>query len=171
MWRIVQDPKKVRQHPKEETGCLDFRTGDQLESADVANGARADEPMTEPAKRVRIVVGGIQLEAELKPSKTAGEVYSALPVQAAINTWGEEFFFKLAGVKDYRETATTQVKIGDLAYWGAGQVLAIFFGRTPMSMGPDPVPADRVNIIGRILGDATQLRRVMDASTIRIEPV
>jgi hypothetical protein len=92
-----------------------------------------------------------------------------LPIEAAVNTWGEEFYFKLEGVKDYREMATTQVKVGDIAVWGVGQVVAIFFGRTPMSMGPDPVPADRVNIIGRILGDATQLRQVMDATRIRIE--
>lgn len=46
----------------------------------------------------------------------------------------------------------------------------MFFGRTPMSMGSDPVPADRVNVIGRILGDATILRRVMEeARTIRVE--
>ncbi len=127
--------------------------------------------MTETAKRIRITVGGVQLEAELKGTKTAGEVYTALPVDAPINTWGEEFYFKLAGVKDYRETATNQVKVGDVAYWGAGQVLAIFFGRTPMSMGPDPVPADRVNVIGKIVGDATQFRRVMEASTIRVERV
>ncbi|MCC6141459.1 MAG: hypothetical protein IT389_12690 [Nitrospira sp.] len=127
--------------------------------------------MTDPVKRIRITVGGVQLEAELKGSKTAGEVYAALPVDAPINTWGEEFYFKLAGVKDYRETATNQVKVGDIAYWGAGQVLAIFFGRTPMSMGPDPVPADRVNVIGKIVGDATQLRRVMEAPTIRVERV
>ncbi len=126
---------------------------------------------TDPAKRIRITVGGVQLEAELKGSKTAGEVYAALPVDAPINTWGEEFYFKLAGVKDYRETATNQVKVGDVAYWGAGQVLAIFFGRTPMSMGADPVPADRVNVIGKIVGDATQFRRVMEATTIRVERV
>jgi hypothetical protein len=127
--------------------------------------------MAEPAKRIRITVGGVQLEAELKSTKTASEVYVALPVQAPINTWGEEFYFKIPGVKDYRETATNQVKVGDVAYWGAGQVLAIFFGRTPMSMGADPVPADRVNVIGRIIGDATQFRRVMEAPTIRVEQV
>jgi hypothetical protein len=127
--------------------------------------------MIESPKRIRVIVGGVQLEAELKQTKTAGEVYAALPVEAPLNTWGEEFYFKMAGVKDYRETATTQVKVGDVAYWGAGQVLAIFFGRTPMSMGPDPVPADRVNIIGRLVGDATQLRRVMEASSIRVERV
>ena len=34
-----------------------------------------------------------------------------------------------------------KVKVGDIAFWGAGKVLAIFFGRTPMSLGADPVAA------------------------------
>jgi hypothetical protein len=125
----------------------------------------------DPVRKIRISVGAVQVEAELKGTKTAQEVYAALPVDAPVNTWGEEFYCKLDGVKDYRETATTQVKIGDLAFWGAGQVLAIFFGRTPMSLGPDPVPADRVNVIGRITGDATVLRRAMEAPRIRLERV
>ena len=116
-------------------------------------------------------VSGITLEAEIKSNKTADQIYAALPIEAPVNTWGEEFYFKFAGIKDFREMATTQVKIGDIAVWGVGQVVAIFFGRTPMSMGPDPVPADRVNVIGRILGDATQLRQVMDATRIRVEKV
>src|SRR5574342_1042500 len=114
------------------------------------------------ARRIRVTVGSVQLVVELKPTKTADEIYAALPVEAPLNTWGEEFYFKLGGVKDHRETATNQVKVGDVAFWGAGQVLAIFFGRTPMSMGQDPVPADRVNIIGHILGDASAFRRVMN---------
>jgi hypothetical protein len=125
--------------------------------------------MTQSSRRIRITVGGVSLDAELKSTKTADQVYASLPIQAPINTWGEEFYFKIPGVTDYRETATTRVHIGDIAYWGAGQVLAIFFGRTPMSMGGDPVPADRVNVVGRIVGDATQLRRVMEASTIKLE--
>jgi hypothetical protein len=123
------------------------------------------------ARRIRMTVGSLQLVVELKPTKTADEIYAALPVEAPLNTWGEEFYFKLPGVKDYRETATSQVKVGDVAFWGAGQVLAIFFGRTPMSMGPDPVPADRVNIVGRIIGDATILRQVMAMPTIKVEKI
>lgn len=127
--------------------------------------------MADLPNKIRITVGSVQLDAELKSTKTAQEVYAALPVEGPVNTWGEEFYCKLAGVKDHRETATNQVKVGDVAFWGAGQVLAIFFGRTPMSMGQDPVPADRVNVIGRILGDASMFRRVMDISTIRIERI
>jgi len=127
--------------------------------------------MVDQAKKIRITVGQVRVDAELKNNKTANEVYAALPVEAPVNVWGEEFYFKLDGVKDHRETATNQVKVGDVAFWGAGQVLAIFFGRTPMSTGADPVPADRVNVIGRIVGDATVLRRVMGAPTIRVEQV
>lgn len=82
--------------------------------------------MADEGKKIRITVGAVQVEAELKRTKTAQEVYAALPVEAPVNTWGEEFYFKLGGVKDYRETATNQVKVGDVAFWGAGQVLAIF---------------------------------------------
>jgi len=123
------------------------------------------------ARRMRVTVGSVQLVVELKPNKTADEIYAALPVEAPLNTWGEEFYFKLPGVKDYRETATSQVKVGDVAFWGAGHVLAIFFGRTPMSMGPDPVPADRVNIVGKVIGDATKLKQVMAMQTIRVEKI
>ena len=84
--------------------------------------AMADFP-----NKIRITVGSVQLDAELKSTKTAQEVYAALPVESPVNTWGEEFYFKMAGVKDHRETATNQVKVGDVAFWGAGPVLAIFF--------------------------------------------
>lgn len=125
--------------------------------------------MSEGNHRIKIRVGSVTVEAELKQNQTAQGIYAALPVEAPVNVWGEEFYFKVPGVKDHREVATTQVKVGDVAYWGAGGVLAVFFGRTPMSMGPDPVPADRVNVIGRVVGDATVLRQAMGASTVRVE--
>jgi uncharacterized protein len=121
------------------------------------------------ARRIKIVAGSVSLEAELTATKTADAVYGALPIESAFNTWGEEFYFKIPGLKDHREMATTQVKVGDLAVWGVGEVFAIFFGRTPMSRGGDPVPADRVNVIGRIVGDATRLREAMNATKIRLE--
>ena len=125
--------------------------------------------MAQPPKHIRIMIGGVHLDAELNGTKTADQIYAALPYEAPAHAWGEEFYCTFPGVTDYRETATTSVRVGDVAYWGIGRVLAIFFGRTPMSTGGDPVPADRVNVVGRIVGDATQLRRAMGASIIRIE--
>jgi len=47
--------------------------------------------------------------------------------------------------------------------------MCIFFGPTPASNGPEPVPASEVNIVGKILGDARKLKKVMGESKIRIE--
>ena len=68
--------------------------------------------MNVPAKRIRITVGRVRPEAELRRTKTADEVYAALPIQAPINIWGEEFYFTIPGIKDHRETATHHVQIG-----------------------------------------------------------
>ncbi|RMH37616.1 MAG: hypothetical protein D6690_02240 [Nitrospirae bacterium] len=122
-------------------------------------------------RRIKISLGNVTVEAELKPNRTAQAVYKALPIETAVNMWGEEFYFKMPGIKDYRETATTQVKVGDVAVWGVGEMVAIFFGRTPMSLGEDPVPADRVNVIGKILGDPKVLRQAMGVPTIKVEPL
>ena len=123
------------------------------------------------ARRIRISIGGVKLEADLKPTRTAQAIFEALPIETSVNMWGEEFYCQVPGVKDHRETATTQVKVGDVAFWGVGEMLAIFFGRTPMSIGADPVPADRVNVIGKIDGDAQALRQAMGSTTIKVEPV
>ena len=120
-------------------------------------------------QKIKITIGGIQVLAQLKPNRTAQAVLEALPVKTTVNQWGEEFYCNMPGVRDYREIATTQVKVGDVAFWGAGEMFAIFFGRTPMSLGEDPVPADRVNVIGKILDDPKVLQQAIGASTMNVE--
>lgn len=121
------------------------------------------------SKRIKISIGGITVEAELKPTRTANGIYDALPIEASLNQWGEEFYCNIPGVKDHRETATTNVKVGDVGFWGLGGMLAVFFGRTPMSIGEDPVPADRVNVVGRLVDDPLVLRQVSGATMMRVE--
>ncbi len=123
------------------------------------------------AHKIKITIGGVQVVAELQPNRTAQAIVDALPIDASVNQWGEEFYCSLPGVKDYRETAKNQVKVGDVAFWGMGQMLAVFFGRTPMSLGEDPVPADRVNVIGKIQGDAKVLQQAVGATTMQVEIV
>lgn len=125
--------------------------------------------MNQEKKRIKISIGGITVEAELKPTRTANGIYDALPIEAALNQWGEEFYCNIPGVKDHRETATTNVKVGDVAFWGLGGMLAVFYGRTPMSMGEDPVPADRVNVVGRLLDDPVRLRQAAGATMMKVE--
>jgi len=123
------------------------------------------------AHRIKISIGSVSVEAELKPNRTAKEIYEALPIEAQVNQWGEEFYCNIPGIKDHRETATTKVNVGDVAFWGLGGMLAIFYGRTPMSIGEDPVPADRVNVIGKIVGGIAPLKQVIGAATMKVEKV
>ena len=125
--------------------------------------------MSDATLPIRISVGAVTLDAELKPTRTAKAIYDLLPIEADKHVWGDEFYFKIPFIKDHRETATLKVAVGDIAYWGNGQAVAIFFGRTPISTGPDPVPADRVNLIGRVTGDAATLRNAVGATRIRLE--
>jgi hypothetical protein len=125
--------------------------------------------MSDAMLPIRISAGAVTLDAELKSTRTAKAIYDLLPIEADKHVWGDEFYFKIPFIKDHRETATLKVAVGDIAYWGNGQAVAIFFGRTPISTGSDPVPADRVNLVGRVTGDATALRNAVGATKIRLE--
>lgn len=119
--------------------------------------------------KIRIIVGESSLNAELIDTACAKAIYKHLPIEAQPNEWGDEFYFAIGLKMQPDETATTKVKVGHIGYWPPGAALAIFFGRTPMSTGPDPVPASEVNIVGVIKDDATILKKEKGASKIRIE--
>ena len=117
---------------------------------------------------VRILVGDLVLEAELTDTPCARAIVEALPIEARPNRWGDEFYFEIPVVKPLDDTATVRLKAGDIGYWPPGPALAIFFGPTPMSTGEDPVPASEVNIVGRIKGDPTVLRKCKGVRVIKL---
>ena len=120
-------------------------------------------------QKIRILAGSVTVEAELFDTECAKAIVRKLPIEAVPNEWGDEFYFTIPVKLPLDATATGKVKIGDIGYWPPGQALAIFFGRTPMSTGSDPVPASEVNLVGRIAGDALLLSKAKGASKIRIE--
>ncbi|MGD2079866.1 MAG: cyclophilin-like fold protein [Nitrospirota bacterium] len=119
----------------------------------------------------RLAVGGVELDVELFDTPCAGSIYDLLPLEAPFNTWGDEFYFPVPFQGDLDGTATTRVRVGDIGYWPPGGALAVFFGPTPASTSDDPVPASEVNLVGRIRGDATLLRRAADARVIKMKRI
>jgi hypothetical protein len=119
--------------------------------------------------RIKIIIEDITLDAELFDTRCAKEIADTLPVGTRPNEWGDEFYFEIPAKMPLDETASTAVKSGDIGFWPPGNALAIFFGPTPMSSSSDPVPASAVNIVGRIVGDASALKKAKGASMIRIE--
>lgn len=121
-------------------------------------------------RKIKIVVGKVELEAWLNETKTATKVFEALPLKSSVNTWGDEIYFTIpvdAQPEDPREL----VDLGDIAYWPPGKAMCIFFGKTPISRGDEIRPASPVNIIGKVEGDYKLLRKVKDGEGITIRAV
>ena len=119
--------------------------------------------------KIKITAKDIVLDAELFDTATAKAIADALPIETAPDEWGDEFYFEIPVTMKLDESATKKVAVGDIGYWPPGSALAIFFGPTPMSKGPEPVPASEVNIVGRIIGDATVLRKAKGSAATRLE--
>lgn len=118
---------------------------------------------------VRITVGSVTIEAELFDTACGEAIGKVLPIIASPNEWGDELYFSVDLKVPLDETATRDVKAGDIGYWPPGNAIAIFFGPTPLSDGPDPVPASAVNLIGKITGNPAALRQARGALSIKME--
>jgi len=110
----------------------------------------------------------VSVEAELNDGPTAQQVWDALPIQGTANTWGDEIYFGIPVVAEEEPDARADVEVGELGYWPVGRAFCIFFGPTPVSSGSKPRAYSPVNILGRVLGDATAFRAVQSGTTVRI---
>ncbi len=119
--------------------------------------------------RVKVNIADVALDAELFDTPCATAIADVIPIETEPSEWGDEFYFEIPVSFPLDKTATREVKVGDIGYWPPGKALAIFFGPTPVSKGQEPVPASDVNLVGRIRGDATLLRKAKGALKIRIE--
>ena len=70
-----------------------------------------------------------------------------------------------------KEGRTTQMEVGDIAYWPGPGAFCIFFGPTPLS-GEDgkPVVPFPVIKIGKMIGDCSGLENAGDRQRITILP-
>lgn len=117
---------------------------------------------------ISITAGSISLDAELNDGLTAAAIWDALPIAATGNTWGDEIYFRIPVAAD-GSNLNEVVQMGDLAFWPPGNAFCIFYGPTPASRGDEIRAASGVEIVGRILGDATQLRQVSAGVDVAID--
>lgn len=118
--------------------------------------------------KITISAGNVSLPAELNDSPAARQIWGALPIEGAANTWGDEIYFEIPVVAGQEPDARAQVEVGELGYWPVGHAFCIFFGPTPVSTDERPRAYSPVNILGRVIGDATRLRSVQDGARVRI---
>jgi len=121
------------------------------------------------SQRISIEFEGLSVQAELNDSPCAGGLLGALPLQAEVNTWGEEIYFSIGLDLPAGAGARSDMAVGEVAYWPPGRAFCIFFGRTPAS-GADGAPraASDVEPLGRVVGDVEVLKGVRDAEHVTL---
>jgi len=121
-------------------------------------------------RRIVIKVRDLEIAAELNDSKTAELIYEKLPIKSKAKLWGEEIYFDIPIKTDLEEGYSVDlVEVGDLGYWPEGESFCIFFGPTPISRRGKILPASSVNLIGKIIGDPKEFKKVREGDIIRIE--
>lgn len=120
------------------------------------------------AKKIKIIVGGVEALSELNDTETSAAIWKKLPIEAKGEFRGDEIFFGIGLAMD-SEDPRELVQEGDLGYWPPGEAFCIFYGPTPTSREGEIRPYSPVNIIGKVLGDPKVFKTVKDASKVRIE--
>ena len=119
-------------------------------------------------RKIIVTAGEVSMEAELNDSSTAQQIWDALPMTGSANVWGDEIYFEIPVMMRQAPDARAEVEVGELGYWPVGRAFCIFFGPTPVSTDEHPRAYSPVNVIGRVLGDATQFRAVADNMPVNL---
>ncbi len=120
-------------------------------------------------RKLKMIIGGIEITAELLATPTAEAIYDMLPFSSTARTWGEEVYFDTPVRAENEADARAVVEAGELAFWLAGNAIAIGFGPTPVSEGDEIRLASPCNIWGRAVEDVRCLSPVKDGEPITVE--
>ena len=120
-------------------------------------------------RKLKMTIGGIEITAELFDTPTADAIYQNLPFSSTARTWGEEVYFDTPVTSENEADARDVVEAGELAFWLAGNAIAIGFGPTPVSQGEEIRLASPCNVWGRAVEDVRGLMVVKDGDPINVE--
>jgi hypothetical protein len=100
-------------------------------------------------------------------SPVAQKVLNCLPLDGIVRRRGDELYFE-TNIALPSDGLTSEVKVGDVAYWPEGKSLCVFFGPTQASQAEKPVPVSPVVIIGSTMATPGELREIKADEPIRV---
>lgn len=122
------------------------------------------------SREVLIQAGNVAIRARLLDTPTADQIWNALPIYAAAQTWGREVYFKAPVLSATEPEARDVVRVGEIAYWPDGDSITIGFGPTPISRRGEIRLASPSNVWAMALDDVTALRSVYAGERIAVVP-
>lgn len=120
-------------------------------------------------RTVKMTIGGVVVTAELFDTPTADVIYDEAPFKSSAQTWGDEVYFDTPVKATLEKDARAVVEPGELAFWLAGNCIAIGFGPTPVSQGDEIRLASPCNIWGHAKEDVRALKKVRGGAKITVE--
>ncbi len=120
--------------------------------------------------KVRVTAGEVSQTATLNDTRTARQIYDALPFAIAGSRWGDEIYFSIP-VDCGTERGQATVEAGDLGYWEPGSAFCLFWGPTPASRGNEIRPANPVTVFGHLDGDPKAFDVFRSGTRVRVERV
>lgn len=120
------------------------------------------------SKKIRITTGKVEAVAVLNETDTATAIWENLPIEGEAKLWGDEIYFSTP-LSLAQENPRETVRKGDIAYWAPEQALCIFFGQTPVSQPGEIRPSGPVDVVGRLMGEASICRSMHEGDRVVVE--
>ncbi len=118
-------------------------------------------------RKILIKIDNLEWLGFLNNTRTAEEIWNALPIEARGQCWGKEIYFTIS-LNLEPEAPQEVVEPGALAYWPEGSGFCIFWGPTPVSRADECRPYSPVNVLGKLEGDLSKLDTVT-GEHVRVE--
>jgi len=124
-------------------------------------------PLVAP-RVILLRAGSVEIRIRLLDTPTADRIWMALPVRSTAEIWGEEVHFETTVECGRERQARSIVKPGEVAFSPDRDVIAIAYGRTPLSKKGETRLWSPSNIWGEALDDVRQLASVRPGERVDV---
>ena len=125
--------------------------------------------MTVEMINICIIIDDLKFKILPRNTNTAKKIISKLPLKGECQKWGKEYYFYTNLNIALEADAKQIIKKGEIAYWPAGDAIAIAYGKTPISSENEIKLADKCNIWADTEFDLNKLNTLIQPRHIFIE--
>ena len=125
--------------------------------------------MTFEMSNIYIIIDDLKFKILPRNTNTAKKIITKLPLQGECQKWGKEYYFYTNLNMVLEADAKQVIKLGEIAYWPAGDAIAIGFGKTPISNENEIRLADKCNIWAHTEFDLNKLNTIVNPKHIFIK--